>query len=55
MARRKSFIRKIIMISILVLAIFGLYTLYMQNKKFVSAKYVKVEKKVKAVSKALRN
>ena len=53
--RRRSLFGKIFVASVLGLAIFGFYTLYNQNKRFVNAKYVKVEKKIKAVSRALRN
>lgn len=51
--RRKSWTRRIVVLGILALAAFGGYVLYQDNKDAMSDNYTKVEKKAKAVKKAL--
>jgi len=53
MARRRSWTRRIVTATIIVLACFGGYTIYKQNEKDVDQNVEKVQKKVKAVKKAL--
>jgi len=53
MARRKSWVRRIVVLSVIALACFGGYTLYQNNQKDVDGNYDKVSEKVKAVKKAL--
>ncbi|MGW8177477.1 MAG: hypothetical protein ACWGQW_01590 [bacterium] len=53
--RKKSLTRTIVVLGILTLAGFGLYTLYQDNKSTVNSNYSKVEKKAKAVKRALQD
>ena len=53
MARRKSLFRRIVVLGILGLACFGGYVLYQDNRDAVNDGAATVEKKAKAVKKAL--
>ncbi len=55
MARRKrSLFRSILVLGVLALAGFGLYTLYQNNKDSVDDSVYSVQEKAKAVNEALR-
>jgi predicted negative regulator of RcsB-dependent stress response len=51
--RRKSWTRRIVVVSILALAAFGGYVLYKEHNESAAEQYTKVETKVEAVKRAL--
>lgn len=53
--RKKSLARRIVVLGILALACFGGYVLWQDNKDAMSEQAAKVEKKAKAVKKALKD